>query len=297
MAWLERILKTWIRGRTGWSLSACLLGQVICVLFFLIQTSAFVEWQICNYNHSLAHLCLKDFRFCLGSLCVIAITKQCLKKHKSKCIICFPIKINFLFSIKTFRGPKAKSSTGAWMEKRSWNIALVMWVWKWPEEIPPWEYPIPVLPVFLPGSGQEAQDAEVGMSTGAVLHFWVPRAASPLWLQPARCITCFLLVSRWEVQMFPQVWACDGSVLVWRGNANIAARNEGSQQNRIFWVILCWTDLLFIVWFSLLCLSFSKMHSFHSSKTFPSSQWEDSSGETAGEVPTVDNRCNFLCAF
>lgn len=91
----------------------------------------------------------------------------------------------------------------------------------------------------MPGSGQEAQDAEVVMPTGAVLHFWVTRAASHLWLQPARCVTHFLLFSIGEVQMFPpcaQVWdcTCDGSGLVWRGNANVAARNEGSQQNRIF---------------------------------------------------------------
>lgn len=121
---------------------------------------------------------------------------------------------------------------------------------------------------------------------------------------PRRCVTHFLLFIRWEVQMFPpcrkpcaQVWncTCDGSE--WWGNANVAARNEGSQQNGIFWVILNWTELLFIVWFSLLCLSFPKIHSFHSSKTFSSSQWEDSSGETAGEVPTVNNRSIFLCAF
>lgn len=120
---------------------------------------------------------------------------------------------------------------------------------------------------------------------------FLPRAASP------RCITGCLLVSRWQVQMFAQLWTCDGSVLVWWGNANIAARNEGSSKMEYFELSSVeQTSYLFCGLVSC-AFPFSKIHSFHSSKTFPSSQWEDSSGETAGEVPTVDNRSNFLCAF
>lgn len=202
----------------------------------------------------------------------------------------FPARYNFCFlprcSLYNW-GPKAKTSNGE-MKLEYCPSAVGL---EWPEE-----HPSHLCSQRLSTPGVPREHRE--------LHWWcslmLPCISGCL-VQHLVCdcsqqgVTCF----RREVQTFPQVWdcPCDGFVLVWQGNANIAARNEGCQQNGIFWVIFSWTDLLFIVWFSLLCLSFSKIHSLHSSKAFSSSQREDSSGETAGEVLTVDNGSNFLCAF
>lgn len=225
MAWLERILKTWIWARTCWSLLACLLGWVMCALFFLIQTSV-----LCSDGFlikSVCLVCLKEFRFCLGSLSVSqpsytsawwSINLNALSVFLARYIICLLPRCS-LYNW----GPKAK-----------------------PQQVLGWRNEAGILsrccgcgvtggPSHLCAprgswSAQGAPGAALVMLTDAALHCWVPPAASHLSLQPAGCYMFWKGSSDLST----------GFVLVWQGNANIAARNEGCQQK---WNVLSYSPL------------------------------------------------------